>query len=93
MNIFDQKLKELGNYPLNAVEITTLQCNIGYKCNLRCNHCHVEASPDRKELMSLRVMVKLLDILRENIEVYILDKKDLQKDILIYNLNYAPIFY
>ncbi len=24
---------------------------------------------------------------------YILDKKDLQKDILIYILNYAPIFY
>ena len=73
MNIFDQKLKKLGNYPLTAVGITTLQCNIGYKCNLRCNHCHVEASPDRKELMSLRTMAKLLDILRENVEITTVD--------------------
>ena len=33
----------------------------------------MEASPDRKELMSLRVMVKLLDILRENIEITTVD--------------------
>lgn len=33
-----------------------LQVNIGYKCNLHCRHCHVEAGPDRHEMMSLSVM-------------------------------------
>ncbi len=66
MNTFDQKLMESGHYPLTAEEITTLQCNIGYKCNLRCTHCHVESSSDRKELMSLSTMFKLLNIIKEN---------------------------
>ena len=30
-----------------APTITTLQINIGYVCNLACNHCHVESSPAR----------------------------------------------
>ena len=30
-----------------APKITTLQVNIGYVCNLACNHCHVESSPAR----------------------------------------------
>ncbi|MEK6695711.1 MAG: arsenosugar biosynthesis radical SAM (seleno)protein ArsS [Candidatus Deferrimicrobiota bacterium] len=33
-------------------EITTLQVNTGYLCNLRCRHCHLEAGPGRKEIMS-----------------------------------------
>ncbi len=31
----------------SAARITTLQINIGYVCNLACNHCHVESSPAR----------------------------------------------
>ncbi len=31
----------------SAPTITTLQINIGYVCNLACNHCHVESSPAR----------------------------------------------
>jgi radical SAM/Cys-rich protein len=30
-----------------AARITTLQINIGYVCNLACDHCHVESSPAR----------------------------------------------
>ncbi|MDY7110386.1 MAG: arsenosugar biosynthesis radical SAM protein ArsS [Planctomycetota bacterium] len=30
-----------------AAKITTLQINIGYRCNLACRHCHVESSPAR----------------------------------------------
>ncbi|MEE8129049.1 MAG: arsenosugar biosynthesis radical SAM (seleno)protein ArsS [Vicinamibacterales bacterium] len=33
-----------------AAKITTLQINIGYVCNLACNHCHVESSPARTGL-------------------------------------------
>jgi radical SAM/Cys-rich protein len=31
---------------------TTLQINVGLRCNQSCRHCHVEAGPDRNELMS-----------------------------------------
>ncbi|MBI5055101.1 MAG: arsenosugar biosynthesis radical SAM protein ArsS [Nitrospirae bacterium] len=73
MNDFEQKLKEAGYHPLTARDISTLQVNIGYKCNLRCRHCHVEASPERKEVMSLSTMAKLLYILGENKEINAVD--------------------
>ena len=37
---FEAELRAAGT-------ITTLQINIGYVCNLACNHCHVESSPAR----------------------------------------------
>ncbi len=37
---FETELRAAGT-------ITTLQINIGYVCNLACNHCHVESSPAR----------------------------------------------
>ena len=66
MNAFEKKISTIDAYPLKAEKITTLQINMGYKCNLRCAHCHVEASPDRKEEMSSATVDRLLDILREN---------------------------
>ncbi|MBC8413145.1 MAG: arsenosugar biosynthesis radical SAM protein ArsS [Nitrospira sp.] len=73
MNSFDEKLQEHGHYPLTASGVKTLQVNIGYKCNLACTHCHVEASPARQEAMSLPVMAKLLDILKENDDIETVD--------------------
>ncbi len=32
-------------------KVTTLQVNLGYKCNQACAHCHVDASPSRNEMM------------------------------------------
>jgi radical SAM/Cys-rich protein len=66
MNAFDLKIKQCGEYPLAASDISTLQVNIGYACNLTCTHCHVEASPNRKESMSLSTITTILDILKEN---------------------------
>ena len=37
--------------PLAAMEITTIQVNVGYRCNLACRHCHVEGGPLRTEVM------------------------------------------
>jgi radical SAM/Cys-rich protein len=31
---------------------STLQLNLGYRCNIACLHCHVNAGPTRKEEMS-----------------------------------------
>ncbi|GAB4539792.1 MAG: arsenosugar biosynthesis radical SAM protein ArsS [Thermodesulfovibrionia bacterium] len=66
MDGFNQRLKEIGVYPLKAVDITTLQVNIGYKCNLMCTHCHVEASPVRQEMMSVIIMSHIIDVLEDN---------------------------
>jgi len=39
-----------------------LQVNIGKKCNLSCRHCHVQAGPERTELMSREIMQACLDV-------------------------------
>jgi len=36
---------------IKRAELKTLQVNLGYKCNQKCVHCHVNAGPDRKEMM------------------------------------------
>lgn len=36
---------------LKRNKLETLQVNLGYKCNQQCLHCHVNASPKRKEIM------------------------------------------
>jgi len=40
--------------------LNTLQVNLGYLCNQQCLHCHVNAGPNRKELMSPAVMAEVL---------------------------------
>jgi radical SAM/Cys-rich protein len=42
-------------------QLRCLQINVGYRCNLKCSHCHVEAGPDRTEVMEWAVMEDLLD--------------------------------
>jgi radical SAM/Cys-rich protein len=41
--------------------LESLQVNLGYKCNLSCTHCHVNAGPNRKELMSRETIDQLLE--------------------------------
>lgn len=45
---------------LRRAQLTTLQMNLGYLCNLSCVHCHVNAGPKRTELMTREVMEKAL---------------------------------
>jgi radical SAM/Cys-rich protein len=52
--------------PLTSRGIDIFQINVGYRCNLQCRHCHVEAGPTRKELMSKAVMEACLQVLREH---------------------------
>ena len=42
----------------------TLQVNLGYRCNQACLHCHVNASPDRKEMMGRETVDLVLRVLR-----------------------------
>jgi radical SAM/Cys-rich protein len=41
--------------------LDVMQANIGKKCNLACKHCHIEAGPNRAELMNRDVMRACLD--------------------------------
>lgn len=58
---FEVNLAETGLYPLTAVELDTFQVNLGKMCNQVCNHCHVDAGPDRKEIMTKETMQECLD--------------------------------
>ena len=39
--------------------IRHISINIGFKCNQTCGHCHLEAGPDRHEMMALETINKL----------------------------------
>ena len=45
--------------------LETLQVNLGYKCNQSCLHCHVNASPQRTEMMSAETAALVLQVLRQ----------------------------
>ena len=45
--------------------LDVLQVNVGRLCNLACKHCHVEAGPNRTEVMSRDTMEHCLRIRRE----------------------------
>ncbi|MFM8552202.1 MAG: arsenosugar biosynthesis radical SAM (seleno)protein ArsS [Nitrospiraceae bacterium] len=49
---FDARLGQAGLAPLHATGITVFQINVGKLCNQTCRHCHVDAGPDRREIMS-----------------------------------------
>src|SRR3989454_12030275 len=45
-------VSQTGSQPLRADGIQVLQINVGKRCNQTCQHCHVDAGPDRKEVMT-----------------------------------------
>ena len=53
---FSEKLKSINYFPLQPKELDIIQINLGKMCNQVCEHCHVDAGPDRKEIMSLDTM-------------------------------------
>lgn len=73
MNAFDKKISATGDYPLTSEDISTLQVNMGYKCNLTCTHCHIDASPNRTEEMSSASVDKIIEILKANNEITTVD--------------------
>lgn len=53
--------------------VTTLQLNIGLRCNLACHHCHVESGPKRTERIERRGIERILELLERNPGVETLD--------------------
>jgi len=61
MNDFEKQVAGINGEGLHSVKIETLQVNLGLLCNQRCTHCHLEASPQRNEIMQWPVMVLVLE--------------------------------
>jgi radical SAM/Cys-rich protein len=53
---FKDKLTALGQFPIRPKPLEILQINLGYMCNQVCSHCHVDAGPDRQEIMTRETM-------------------------------------
>ena len=63
---FAQKIRETGDLPLRPTRLEILQINLGYMCNQVCAHCHVDAGPDRKEIMTKETMEQCLEVIRNS---------------------------
>ena len=63
---FQQKLEGIGLYPLKPTALEIFQINVGKMCNQVCKHCHVDAGPDRKEIMTRQTMQQCIDVLAAN---------------------------
>lgn len=59
--LFESKLTDFGLMPFKATGLETLQINVGKVCNQTCSHCHVDAGPDREEIMSLETLESCLE--------------------------------
>ncbi len=53
---FGEALAGAGLPRLDAASVQVLQINVGKLCNQACRHCHVDAGPDRREVMSRETM-------------------------------------
>ena len=60
---FEQTLAKHRLEPLAAAGIEVLQVNVGKLCNQTCRHCHVDAGPDRREIMSRDTLADCLEVL------------------------------
>ncbi|MDR0515377.1 MAG: radical SAM/Cys-rich domain protein [Coriobacteriaceae bacterium] len=56
---FEERLDQENSHTRDALGI--MQVNVGRRCNLSCKHCHVQAGPDRIELMDRPTMADCLD--------------------------------
>ncbi len=69
---FQQKISGTNQFPLRPNRLEILQINLGYMCNQVCAHCHVDAGPDRKEIMKKETMEECLEVIR-NTSAHTLD--------------------
>ena len=56
-------MQQYGFPAMRRGPLDTLQVNLGYRCNQSCLHCHVNASPQRSEMMSRETVADVLAFL------------------------------
>lgn len=70
MDPFADKIAQFGYSSLKPSGIDILQINVGKMCNQTCSHCHVDAGPDRKEIMTKETLQLCLEAVdKGNIKV------------------------
>ena len=62
---FREQMTTVGLFPLRPTRTAVFQVNVGKMCNQVCQHCHVDAGPDRKEIMTRETMQECLDALAQ----------------------------
>ena len=63
---FHDKIKDFNTPSLRPSTLEIFQMNVGYMCNQTCKHCHVDAGPDRKEIMSMETMEQCMKIVENH---------------------------
>ena len=63
---FEDRLSQIGLQPLSPTQIEILQVNVGKMCNQTCAHCHVDAGPDRQEIMTRETMKYCLKAIEDS---------------------------
>ncbi len=63
---FQSVLSESQAFPLSATSVEILQVNLGKMCNMTCAHCHVDAGPDRREIMQKSEIDACVSVLERN---------------------------
>jgi pyruvate-formate lyase-activating enzyme len=61
---FQAYLENIDFYPLKPAALEIFQINLGKMCNQVCKHCHVDAGPDRKEIMTRETMDLCLQVIQ-----------------------------
>ena len=62
--LFKERIHQSLGQPLVAKKLEILQINVVYMCNQVCDHCHVDAGPDRKEIMTRATMEQCLEVIK-----------------------------
>lgn len=70
---FQQNMERSGLFPMRPSGIQIFQVNVGKMCNQVCKHCHVDAGPDRKEIMTKETMQLCLDTIYNNPSIQTVD--------------------
>jgi radical SAM/Cys-rich protein len=60
---FPSALAAAGLPPLRRAPPSTLQVNVGLRCDLACHHCHVQAGPKRTEALGEKLAARVLEVL------------------------------
>src|SRR5918992_2354654 len=63
---FDEAVEHSAQWPLKPARLDVLQINVGKLRNQTCRHCHVDAGPDRREVMTRETMALCLDALDQS---------------------------
>ena len=70
---FRHHLESVGLFPLLTRPLEIFQMNLGKMCNQVCKHCHVDAGPDRKEIMTKETMLQCMEVLTREKSIHTVD--------------------